>query len=478
MGNALTLYRRHSHIRVGGQTEWVCRHRDSRVFSARPNPVTLNGSTFTMLVHEPAPRSKRDLAKDCDCPIVCDGWLANERERIRRRSLGTNDWTQAKNLAAQWLKWGQLVAPIKAAVAVSEPISIEYAIERFFKSKGPEGENLDPATLRKYKVLLNDRLLTWCAAHGIHAMKQMESKVACEDFVLSWRDLNPGRNRRNARRTEKLLARSTKVAELGRLGYFLDYCVNSGWLVQNSAKKVKVESRGRGEPKYGLNPGEYERVLNEANSWTDSWGNPGGRKAKEIQVMVQLLRWSGLRISDAAMLEENQVRKDGNRYTVVIERMEKTGNTVRVPIPQFVGDALQALPRKGMRNGKRYWFWTCAGEPDTCVNAWRNDIAKLIHSAQRPDERGRYHDPFEHRASTHTLRHTFACLALAAGATLQQVKEWLGHTSVRTTEKHYGHANRHAQTVLDAAYDAMVAETMRQYTNSARSKIVGIKKRA
>jgi integrase len=243
-------------------------------------------------------------------------------------------------------------------------------------------------------------------------MKQMESKVTCEDFVLSWRDLNPGRNRRNARRTEKLLARSIKVAELGRLGYFLDYCVNSGWLVQNSAEKVKVESRGRGEPKYGLNPGEYERVLNEANSWTDSWGNPGGRKAKEIQVMVQLLRWSGLRISDAAMLEESQVRKDGNRYTVVIERMEKTGNTVRVPIPQFVGDALQALPRKGMRNGKRYWFWTCAGEPDTCVNAWRNDIAKLIHSAQRPDERGRYHDPFEHRASTHTLRHTFACLAL------------------------------------------------------------------
>jgi integrase len=131
-----------------------------------------------------------------------------------------------------------------------------------------------------------------------------------------------------------------------------------------------------------------------------------------------------------------------------------------------------------MRNGKKYWFWTCAGEPDTCINAWRNDIAKLIHSAQKPDARGRYHDPFEHPASTHSLRHTFACLALAAGATLQQVKEWLGHTSVKTTEKHYGHANRHAQTVLDAAYDAMVAETMKQYMNSARGKIVGIKKPA
>ena len=78
----------------------------------------------------------------------------------------------------------------------------------------------------------------------------------------------------------------------------------------NGARKVRVESRGNGDPKYGLNPEEYERVLNETRKWTTSCGNPGSKKGKELQVIVPLLRWSGLRISDAAMLDENQVQED------------------------------------------------------------------------------------------------------------------------------------------------------------------------
>jgi hypothetical protein len=105
------------------------------------------------------------------------------------------------------------------------------------KSKGPEGESIDAATLRKYDVLLNDRLVPWCRAHGMTSVKQLENKTICEDFVHSWRNLNPNKNRRNLRWTEKLLSRTTKVAELGRLRYFLDYCVSCEWLDSNGAKK-------------------------------------------------------------------------------------------------------------------------------------------------------------------------------------------------------------------------------------------------
>ncbi len=148
MGNTLTLYRRHSHRLLGGRLEWTCEHADSRVFKARPNPVKVGSATFMLLAHEPDPKSKREVSKDCDCPIVCDGSLANERDRIRRRSLGT-------------------------------------------KSKGPEGGNIDLATLRKYDVLLNDRLLKWCDGRGITSIKQLANETTCEDFVLSWRYLNP-----------------------------------------------------------------------------------------------------------------------------------------------------------------------------------------------------------------------------------------------------------------------------------------------
>jgi integrase/recombinase XerD len=476
VGNTLTLYRRHSHRPVNGKIEWLCKHADSHVFEARPNPVKVGTATFTLLAHEPDPTRKREVAKDCRCPIVCDGSLANERERIRRRSLGTTDWIQAKELAAQWLRWGQLAEPIKA-VLPEESISIKDAIERFRKSKGPEGENIDPATMRKYDVLLNDRLLKWCDGRGITSIKQLANKTTCEDFVLSWRNLNPTKNRRNVKPTDKLLSRTTKVAELGRLRYFLNYCVDSGWIERNGAQKVKVESRGGGDPKYGLNPDEYDRVLRAADAWTDGWNN-ATRKTKELQVLVPLLRWSGLRIGDAIMLHDGQVRKENGHCVITVERMEKTGARVRVPIPEFVGDALMALPHKGIKDGKRYWFWTCAGQPDTCQSAWRNDIAMLIHRAQLPDAKGIYQKPFSHHASTHSLRHSFACAALAAGATLLQVKEWLGHTSVRTTEKHYGHANRHAQAVLDAAYDGMVAGSVKQFMPPTEpAKVVEIRRR-
>ena len=153
------------------------------------------------------------------------------------------------------MKWGQLAGPIAAADPESDQVPIEYAIERFLKSKGPEGENIDPATLRKYDVLLNGRLMPWCTAHSIRTVKELESKVVCEDFVLSWRDLNPARNKRNVRRTEKVLSRTTKCAELCRLRY---------WITQNGAKKIRVESRGRGEPKCELNSSEYELLLSAA----------------------------------------------------------------------------------------------------------------------------------------------------------------------------------------------------------------------
>lgn len=477
MGNTLTLYRRHSHKRAVGGFLWLCEHRGSRVFEPRPHRVTVGSATFLLLVHEPDPKRKRDAGKDCQCPIVCDGLLANERERIRRRSLGTNDWEQAKALATRWLTWGQLTEPIRAVLPEAGSVPFEYAIERFRKSKGPEGESIDAATLRKYDVLINDRLVPWCRAHGMTSVKQLENKTICEDFVHSWRNLNPNKNRRNLRWTEKLLSRTTKVAELGRLRYFLDYCVSCEWLDSNGAKKVKVEARGSGDPKYGLNPAEYERVLDEARVWPDSWGNVDGKKAKELQVMIPLLRWSGLRIGDAAMLDESQLRKIGGRYVIVVEQMAKTRRTVRVPVPQFVGDSLMDLPRKGSKPGKRYWFWTCAGEPDTCISAWRNDIARVMHLAQKPDDHGKYQQPFEHHASTHTLRHTFACLALAAGATLQQVKEWLGHTSIKTTEKHYSHANTHAQAMLDNAYDSMVSAAINQTRPTRTENVVNIRRR-
>jgi integrase len=39
----------------------------------------------------------------------------------------------------------------------------------------------------------------------------------------------------------------------------------------------------------------------------------------------------------------------------------------------------------------------------------------------------------------HTLRHTYASHLLMSSVNIFTVSRWLGHSSVRVTEKHYGH---------------------------------------
>jgi integrase len=39
----------------------------------------------------------------------------------------------------------------------------------------------------------------------------------------------------------------------------------------------------------------------------------------------------------------------------------------------------------------------------------------------------------------HTLRHTYASHLLMSSVNIFTISRWLGHSSVRVTEKHYGH---------------------------------------
>ena len=60
-----------------------------------------------------------------------------------------------------------------------------------------------------------------------------------------------------------------------------------------------------------------------------------------------------------------------------------------------------------------------------------------------------------HRTLFHDLRHTFATNALAAGANVKAVSEWLGHSNVQTTLSFYSHVlpalEAEAARVVDAA---------------------------
>jgi integrase len=70
-------------------------------------------------------------------------------------------------------------------------------------------------------------------------------------------------------------------------------------------------------------------------------------------------------------------------------------------------------------------------------------------------------------ASFHTIRHTYASLAIMNGAPLMVVARNLGHADTRMVEKHYGHMS--ASYVSDA-----IRAAVPRFEPKVESSVVGI----
>jgi integrase len=438
---------------------------------------------------EPTPGSrtyKKDLAADCECPIVVGGYLRSEvnadgsQKRLRYISTGATDWKTANRVRDQWLEWGRITPPAGVIGLAKQNVTVKDAVERFLKYQGEAGKNLDKDTIRKFEVLLNQRLLPFCESRGIVAVKAFDDKPVCEDFFLSWKNLNPHENKKGLEWVDLPLADSTKTNELTGFRTFLRYCVESKWLIENQAKKLKVR-KVRTARKHGLTIEEFKRVLDTIEIYPDCHGKLGQVNAQRLNAFVYAMRYGGLRISDATALHSSQLvrRTSGTGWSLHIifyassateKGMEKTGSDVYIPIPDFVADTLHKLPFRCNRDGAQYWFWNGAGTLDTATKTWRRTLDNLFLLTQA----GR---PFRHSASSHVLRHTFAITALNEGTPIEWVSKWLGHASIKITQEHYGHANQDTMRRSEDAYDEMMAK-VQERQRVAASKVVEIPRSA
>jgi integrase len=106
-----------------------------------------------------------------------------------------------------------------------------------------------------------------------------------------------------------------------------------------------------------------------------------------------------------------------------------------VPIPPDVTQELLTIA-----NGNpRYVFWqTGNGQPESAVKSWHKDLRLLFKEAGMAS------------GHPHQLRDTAAVEWLNAGIPLEEVSRLLGHSSIRTTEKHYAPWVKSRQDRLDS----------------------------
>jgi integrase/recombinase XerD len=342
-------------------------------------------------------RAKGRKHRHCQCPIWVDGSLGGKE---MRESLKLRDWQRAQELVREWEAEDRKLPN-------QERKRIEDAWKDFLTDT--EARKLHDSTRRKYRLLKRE-MEDFAQRRGLNFLDEFDLPTASQ-FRSEWTQ-----------------GPRTSLKKLERLRAFFRFAQKRKWVAENPASELKAPKTTI-RPTLPLTQEDMKRTLAAVDKYKQATSSNGLENARRLRGLVLLLRYSGMRISDAVQLTADRLA--GRRLFLY---MQKTGEPVNVVLPDFVLEALEATPRVT----DRHFFWSGKGKPDSIVRSWQARLRRLFELAEVPN------------GHPHRLRDTFAVELLLAGVPIERVSVLLGHQSVRITERHYNPWNRARQEQLEA----------------------------
>ena len=342
-------------------------------------------------------RSDARQRNSCNCPVWVDGYYD---ERRIRRSLKTRSMSKARARLAtmeEELEAGQLQVWNRSIVDSTA------AFEDYCKSE------LAFSTYRKNRNVMRQlrAFAEGCGANRLH------------DWTTELLDRY---------RASREVGRITALKELEIIRQFFGFCLDRRWTKSNPAAAIKTPRNIRPTDKRPYTRAEWSAIWSAA----DEFGRTSYERLR-ARGMLLLLRHTGLRISDVALLERCRVQ-DGRIWL----RTLKTGGEVYLPVPEMVLTALDALPtpRKAPANGSPFYFWNGMSSKRAAVGSSERMLSAVF---QKSGVVG---------AHAHRFRHTLASDILAGGGTMQDVADVLG-ISIRVAQESYAKWTPSRQARID-----------------------------
>lgn len=340
-------------------------------------------------------RDKGAAYTKCSCPIWADGKLNGQRIR---RAVGVRDWARAVKRVE---RWEERPAEITRST-VSDSIAAYLA--------DCKARNLAPSTITSYTKTLG-HFEAFCLKNGIANLQ--EANLEALSTFRSGRQVKP----------------STQGKELETLRAFYRFAVKRKWVSENFASELDYPEED-GLPTMPFEDEEIKQIIAACDRIDNNNRAGVGRAKTRARALVLLLLYSGLRISDAVKLERSRV--DAKTGKLLIRTM-KTGVPLYVQLHPAALAALRAMPVESF-----YFFWSGKSKLSTAVGSARRTVECLMKLAKL-------------KGHPHRFRDTFAVNLLQNGVDLRTVQLLLGHTSIKTTEKHYAPYVAGFQRMLDEA---------------------------
>ena len=202
----------------------------------------------------------------------------------------------------------------------------------------------------------------------------------------------------------------TRRFKLSCIKMFLNYCLAKGWIRGNPAILVRIDIRAvrhaqrETKKKMAFDKAEYQYILKNA-------------EGKFWRAAIILGVETGLRLGDIIQLEwDCFTQRSVNVWT------DKKDKRVSLPMSDELRDVIKSLPK----TNKHYLF------PAQRKEFLEGNRAKFSMQFKRFLKKMEIDGK-----SFHCTRVTFATWAKKAGGNLAKIAEDLGHTSTKTTTKHY-----------------------------------------
>jgi integrase/recombinase XerD len=213
-------------------------------------------------------------------------------------------------------------------------------------------------------------------------------------------------------------APATVAQKLAAVSSFYRYAISHGVMTTNPVELVqRPKVSADHSATQGLSKDQARALLGAARA-----------NGPRSHALVSLLLFTGLRLSEALNANTTDYGHDSGHRVLTVQR--KGGTYAKVAVPAPAVEALDAyLGTTGQElvtavDSGRPIFTTVTGKRWAASEAFRT-VQRLAHAAGIKGE-----------ISPHSLRHTFATIALDSGTALHDLQDSMGHADPRTTRRY------------------------------------------